>query len=64
MANRWITSGRFPIKGDPETQQPELVGTPPRTRQVRVSDVAKLHKILYPEQSISPVIRPLDVTSI
>lgn len=64
MANRWIASGRLSIKGDPETQQPELVGTPPRTRQVRVSDVAKLHIILYPEQSISPVVRTLDVTSI
>ena len=64
MAHRWVTSGRLPIKGDPVTLQPDLVGNPPRTRQVRVSDVAMLHPLLYPEQSISPAIRTLDLQSI
>lgn len=64
MAHRWVTSGRLPIKGDPVTLQPDLVGNPPRTRQVRLSDVAKIHPLLYPEQSIRPAIRTLDLQSI
>src|SRR5215472_2301191 len=34
MARRWVTSGRLKVKKEP-------VGIPPRTRLVRLSDVAK-----------------------
>ena len=64
MANRWITSGRLPIRGNTQTQQEELVGIPPRTRQCRLSDVAKIRPILYPELAISSVVRTLHLPSI
>ncbi len=35
MARRWVTSGRFKVKK-------EAVGIPPRTRLVRLSDVAAI----------------------
>lgn len=64
MAQRWVTSGQLPICGDPATRTPRLFGVPPRTRKVRVSDLQKLHPILYPEQGISTIARTLDVQSI
>src|SRR5437660_3236043 len=64
MAQRWVTSGQLPICGDPVTRTPRLFGVPPRTRKVRVSDIKKLHPILYPEQGISTIARTLDVQSI
>lgn len=64
MAQRWVTSGQLPICGDPVTRTPRLFGIPPRTRKVRVSDIQKLHPILYPEQGISTIARTLDVQSI
>jgi hypothetical protein len=64
MANRWVTSGRLPIRGYTEMQQGELVGVPPRTRQCRLSDVARIRPILYPEQAISPIVRTLNLPSI
>ncbi len=35
MTRRWVTSGRLKVKKEP-------VGVPPRTRLVRLSDVAKI----------------------
>jgi len=64
MANRWVTSGRLPIRGYAETQLGELAGVPPRTRQCRLSDVARIRPILYPEQAISPIVRTLNLPSI
>ncbi len=64
MANRWVTSGRLPIRGNPETLEEDRVGNPPRTRQYRLSDVAAIHPILYPEQAVSTVVRTLHLLSI
>jgi predicted nucleic acid-binding Zn-ribbon protein len=64
MANRWVRSGRLPIRGNPETGQEELVGIPPRTRCCRLSDVKKIRPILYPDLVTSPAIRTLDVPAI
>lgn len=64
MANRWVRSGRLPIRGNPDTGQEELVGIPPRTRSCRLSDVKKIRPILYPDLVTGPAVRTLDVPSI
>jgi hypothetical protein len=64
MANRWVRSGRLPIRGHPETGQEELLGIPPRTRCCRLSDVKKIRPILYPDLVTGPAIRTLDVPAI
>src|SRR6266567_6029712 len=57
MARRWVTSGRLPIKK-------ETVGIPPRTRLVRLSDVAKIRPIVDPTAAITGDVRKLDLPSI
>lgn len=57
MARRWVTSGRLPIK-------PGDYGIPPRTRLVRLSDVAKIRPIVDPTAAISDDTRKLDLPSI
>src|SRR5689334_22986131 len=57
MANRWVRSGRLPIRGNPDTGQEELVGIPPRTRSCRLSDVKKIRPILYPDLVTGPAVR-------
>ena len=57
MARRWVQSGRLPVKK-------EAAGIPPRTRLVRISDVAKLRPILDPTAAISDETRKLDLPSI
>src|SRR6266566_3824697 len=57
MARRWVTSGRLPVKK-------ETVGIPPRTRLVRISDVAKIRPIVDPTAAITGDVRKLDLPSI
>ena len=57
MARRWVTSGRLKVKKDP-------VGVPPRTRLVRLSDVAKIRPIVDPTAAITGDVRKLDLPSI
>ncbi len=57
MARRWVTSGRLPVKK-------EAVGIPPRTRLVRLSDVAKIRPIVDPTAAITGEVRKLDLASI
>jgi chromosome segregation ATPase len=57
MARRWVTSGRLPVKK-------EAVGIPPRTRLVRISDVAKIRPIVDPTAAITGDVRKLDLPSI
>src|SRR5258708_3719115 len=57
MARRWVTSGRLKMKKDP-------VGVPPRTRLVRLSDVAKIRPIVDPTAAITGDVRKLDLPSI
>jgi chromosome segregation ATPase len=57
MARRWVTSGRLPVKK-------EVVGIPPRTRLVRLSDVAKIRPIVDPTAAITGEVRKLDLPSI
>jgi hypothetical protein len=57
MARRWVTSGRIPVKKEP-------VGVPPRTRLVRLSDVAKIRPIVDPTAAITGDVRKLDLPSI
>jgi chromosome segregation ATPase len=57
MARRWVTSGRLPIK-------PGDYGIPPRTRLVRLSDVAKIRPIVDPTAAVSDDTRKLDLPSI
>src|SRR5579885_2514948 len=57
MARRWVTSGRLTIK-------PGDYGIPPRTRLVRLSDVAKIRPIVDPTAAISDDTRKLDLPSI
>src|SRR6266567_899232 len=57
MARRWVTSGRIPVKKEP-------VGIPPRTRLVRLSDVAKIRPIVDPTAAITDDVRKLDLPSI
>lgn len=57
MARRWVTSGRLPIK-------PGEYGIPPRTRLVRLSDVAKIRPIIDPTAAISEDTRKIDLASI
>src|SRR6266567_402690 len=57
MARRWVTSGRLKVKK-------ETVGIPPRTRLVRLSDVAKIRPIVDPTAAITGDIRKLDLPSI
>lgn len=57
MARRWVTSGRLPVKK-------EAVGIPPRTRLVRLSDVAKIRPIVDPTAAITGDVRKLDLPSI
>ncbi len=57
MARRWVTSGRLPVKK-------EAVGIPPRTRLVRMSDVAKIRPIVDPTAAITGDVRKLDLPSI
>ena len=64
MANRWVKSGRLPIRGNPDTGQEDLVGIPPRTRSCRLSDVKKIRPILYPDLVTGSAVRTLDVPSI
>ncbi len=64
MANRWVSSGRLPIRGNPETRQEELLGIPPRTRSCRLSDVRAIRPILYPDLVTGSAIRTLDLPSI
>lgn len=64
MANRWVKSGRLPIRGNPDTGQEELVGIPPRTRSCRLSDVKRIRPILYPDLVTGSAVRTLDVPSI
>lgn len=54
---RWVTSGRIPVKKDP-------VGVPPRTRLVRLSDVAAIRPIIDPTVAITDEVRKLDLASI
>ncbi len=57
MARRWVTSGRLPMKK-------EAVGIPPRTRLVRLSDVAAIRPIVDPTAAITGEVRKLDLPSI
>jgi len=57
MARRWVTSGRLKVKKEP-------VGVPPRTRLVRLSDVAKIRPIVDPTAAITGDVRKLDLPSI
>jgi len=57
MARRWVTSGRLKVKKEP-------VGVPPRTRLVRMSDVAKIRPIVDPTAAITGDVRKLDLASI
>jgi chromosome segregation ATPase len=57
MARRWVTSGRLKVKREP-------VGVPPRTRLVRLSDVAKIRPIVDPTAAITGDVRKLDLPSI
>lgn len=57
MARRWVTSGRLPVKK-------EAVGIPPRTRLVRLSDVAAIRPIVDPTAAITGEVRKLDLPSI
>jgi DNA repair exonuclease SbcCD ATPase subunit len=57
MARRWVTSGRLAIK-------PGDYGIPPRTRLVRLSDVAKIRPIVDPTAAVSDDTRKLDLPSI
>ncbi|MBA2397019.1 MAG: hypothetical protein H0V70_30225 [Ktedonobacteraceae bacterium] len=57
MARRWVTSGRLRVKEEP-------VGVPPRTRLVRLSDVAKIRPIVDPTAAITGEVRKLDLASI
>ena len=57
MTRRWVTSGRLPVKKEP-------VGVPPRTRLVRMSDVAAIRPIVDPTAAITGEVRKLDLASI
>src|SRR5260370_33474857 len=57
MPRRWVTSGRLKMKKDP-------VGIPPRTRLVRLSDVAKIRPIVDPTAAVTDDVRKLDLPSI
>jgi len=57
MARRWVTSGRLKVKK-------ETVGIPPRTRLVRLSDVAAIRPIVDPTAAITGEVRKLDLPSI
>ncbi len=57
MARRWVTSGRLRVKK-------EAVGIPPRTRLVRLSDVAAIRPIVDPTAAITGEVRKLDLPSI
>jgi chromosome segregation ATPase len=57
MARRWVTSGRLKVKQ-------QSVGVPPRTRLVRLSDVAKIRPIVDPTAAITGEVRKLDLASI
>ncbi len=57
MARRWVTSGRLKVKK-------EAVGIPPRTRLVRLSDVAAIRPIIDPTAAITGEVRKLDLPSI
>lgn len=57
MTRRWVTSGRLKVKKEP-------VGVPPRTRLVRLSDVAKIRPIVDPTAAITGEVRKLDLPSI
>ena len=57
MARRWVTSGRLKVKE-------EAVGIPPRTRLVRLSDVAAIRPIVDPTAAITGEVRKLDLPSI
>lgn len=57
MTRRWVTSGRLPVKKEP-------VGVPPRTRLVRMSDVAAIRPIIDPTAAITGEVRKLDLASI
>ncbi len=57
MVRRWVTSGRLKVKKEP-------VGVPPRTRLVRLSDVAKIRPIVDPTAAITGDVRKLDLPSI
>jgi len=57
MARRWVTSGRLPIKKG-------VYGIPPKTRLVRLSDVAQIRPIIDPTAAISDGTRKLDLPSI
>lgn len=57
MARRWVSSGRIPVKK-------EAVGIPPRTRLVRLSDVAAVRPIVDPTAAITGDVRKLDLASI
>ncbi len=57
MVRRWVTSGRLKVKQEP-------VGVPPRTRLVRLSDVAAIRPILDTTAAITGEVRKLDLPSI
>jgi len=57
MVRRWVTSGRLRVKK-------EAVGIPPRTRLVRLSDVAAIRPIVDPTAAITGEVRKLDLPSI
>jgi chromosome segregation ATPase len=57
MTRRWVTSGRLKVKKEP-------VGVPPRTRLVRMSDVAAIRPIVDPTAAITSEVRKLDLPSI
>src|SRR5258706_15931077 len=57
MTRRRVTSGRLKVKKEP-------VGVPPRTRLVRMSDVAAIRPIVDPTAAITGEVRKLDLASI
>lgn len=57
MARRWVTSGRLAVRKEP-------VGLIPRTRLVRLSDVAAIRPIIDPTAAITNEVAKLDLASI
>jgi len=57
MTRRWVTSGRLKVKKEP-------VGVPPRTRLVRMSDVAVIRPTVDPTAAITGEVRKLNLASI
>ena len=64
MANRWVTSGRIPMKGNPLAREADLVGQEGRTRQVRLNDVREIRPILYPALATETAVNTLNIKDI